>query len=144
MNPIITPPPAPTEPHATSWARNASLVAIASLRRRALEYRESFQAFWDNRDSTPDEKLEALGTSALPYLTAARTELACIEALAPLAGLTLGELLQPTDYEARREFIPEISDGQPTGRLTLAPPDEGFDAWGVQIVIPEPIPEIEP
>jgi hypothetical protein len=53
--------------------------------------------------------------------------------LATLAGKTLNDVIAPTDYMPRRQFLVDAE----TGAVTLAPPADGFDAWGRPIVIPE-------
>jgi hypothetical protein len=59
-----------------------------------------------------------------------------LEALAEIAGGELTDLISLEYVIPRREFIPAED-----GTATLAPPDEGFDAWGRPI--PEEPEEIE-
>lgn len=113
----------------------ASLVSGVNeqLNARVGAHRRFFTDFWDSSTATPDEILVALGPCAGLVLGAASESVMHIGNLAALVNKQVSDFLPAEEYEPRREFIP-----QPDGTVTLAPPTEGFDAWGKPIPIPEP------
>lgn len=110
----------------------------AELLRRVSVHKRNFSGFWDE-SPTPDELLEAMGDKAQTILSVAGENVDHIQRLAAILGLTLADLLPAEYWQPRRAFVPG-----PNGTLTLAPPAEGYDAWGRLIPVPEPIIEPEP
>lgn len=111
--------------------------ANAAKLARIQTQRESFDIFW-NSEATPDEILEDFGTDALRMLVSAQESVRHIATIAGLSGDELADVLPDECHVPRREFVVEIIDGSPTGRVTLAPPADGYDAWGRQIPETEP------
>jgi hypothetical protein len=67
----------------------------------------------------------------LLWLLSVRAERTLIETLAALRGHTLEEALGERFANPPREFLPSVDEnGQPTGWVTLGPPEPGHDAWG--------------
>jgi hypothetical protein len=108
----------------------------ADLAERIYRHRKGFSNFWDNQ-ITPDEILAAWGQRAGYMLMAASENAAHIARLAGIIGKTINDFIEPEFYEPRRAFIPAKD-----GTVTLAPPADGYDAWGR--LIPPPMPEPEP
>ena len=106
----------------------------AELAHRVDFHAKGFRAFWDSPE-TPDAILAAMGQAAPLVLGASRENLRNIGTLAAMVGKTLDDFISPADYEPRREFVVAQD-----GTITLAPPAEGFDAWGRKII--EETPEI--
>jgi hypothetical protein len=105
----------------------------AEIGRRSEQHASDFHAFWDDPICTPDEILAAMGDAAPIMLATASENLEGFTRLAALVGKTLNDVIAPADYMPRRQFIVD----EQTGAVTLAPPADGFDAWGRPIVIPE-------
>jgi hypothetical protein len=105
----------------------------AEIGRRSEQHASDFHAFWDDSICTPDEILEAMGDAAPLMLATASENLTGFARLAALVGKTLNDVISPADYMPRRQFIVD----EETGAVTLAPPADGFDAWGRPIVTPE-------
>lgn len=108
------------------------------LTRRVQVHKRNFTSFWDE-SVTPDELLVTMGNRAQLILASAGENIDHIGRLAAIAGVELDELLPPSMWQPRRAFIPG-----PNGTMTLAPPADGYDAWGRLIPVPEPEPEPEP
>ena len=110
----------------------------ATLRVRVNDHKVFFRALWKQQPTTPDAILDAMGPHAPVLLAAAIENLEHITRMAAAVGKTLHDFIAPEDYQPPRAFIIG-QDG-----ITLAPPAEGFDAWGNPIPEPEPEPEPEP
>ncbi len=104
----------------------------ASLAQRVFDHQSGFRAFWESSE-TPDAILEALGTNAQLVLAAAGENINHIGRLAAFAGKTVSDFLSDSEWMPRRDFVPGSN-----GTMTLAPPADGFDAWGNAIPTPEP------
>lgn len=98
------------------------------LSNRARFHIASFKEFWDNSLATPDEILEAMGSRAALWLACAAESVDHINRLAALVGKNVADFIPAEQFTPRRAFVP--SDG---GKVTLAPPAEGFDAHGLPI-----------
>ena len=136
MNIIPLPqPPAPTpaERGALSILAHVNSAAAQAVERQKLLY----GMFWDN-PATPDELLEQMGDNAPRMLAAAGESVRHLSSLAEIAGVQLPELIDIAFVLPRREFV--VTDSV----VTLAPPADGFDAWGKAIPVPEPEPQPEP
>jgi hypothetical protein len=120
---VEIPPPA-QQPQSQTLARHLLVTLNTELERRVDLHRRQFRLFWDSQ-TVPDDILADIGTNARVFLQSARINLASIDELAKLVGKTLTDAISPADFIPRREFI-EAEDGS----ATLAPPVEGFDAWG--------------
>lgn len=124
-------PEDPLQPRHERIARGLLARLNVELQRRAEYHAVDFHSFWDDPVCTPDEILEAMGDDAPRMLAAATENLTGFAKLAALAGKTLHDVISPADYMPRRGFIVDAE----TGVVTLAPPPEGFDAWGKPITI---------
>ena len=127
---VDVPPPAP-QPQSQLIARHLLFTLNTEIERRVDLHRRQFRLFWDSQ-TPPDDILEDIGTNARVFLQSARINLASIDELAKLVGKTLTDAISPADFLPRREFI-QAEDGS----ATLAPPTEGFDAWGRPIPQPD-------
>jgi hypothetical protein len=134
MNLIPIPPPI-SIPSAKKAAESLLEHINAELRRRVEYHSARYAEFWDSSD-LPDDILAEMGTNARTFYAAAGENIESIGRIAALVGLSVNDFIQPEHYAPRREVI--IAED---GSATLAPPDEGFDAWGRPI--PEPEPEEE-
>jgi hypothetical protein len=108
----------------------------AHLAERVHIHKRSFETFWDNQ-IPPDDILTAWGHRAGFMLMAASENAAHIARLAGIIGKTIDDFIEPEFYEPRRAFIPAKD-----GTVKLAPPADGYDAWGR--LIPPPMPEPQP
>lgn len=97
----------------------------AVFAQRVNDHRVFFRALWKQQE-TPDVILEKMGAYAPILLSAAIENLEHITRMAGSVGKTLHDFIAPEDYQPPREFI-STQDG-----IALAPPAEGFDAWGNQ------------
>lgn len=136
MNLIQLPTP-PPKPAAQSIAEDLLAGLNAEMARRVEHHAREFAKFWDSPE-TPDVILAAMGPYAILMLQAATENLSNIGKLAAMVGLTLDDAISPQHYMPRREFI--TTDGV----VTLAPPADGFDAWGRPLPDPKPAPAPEP
>jgi hypothetical protein len=102
----------------------------ASLAERVHEHISGFNTFWNSAEP-PDAILTAMGNKAGLMLATASENIAHIGRLAALIGKTVEDFITSDSYTPRRAFI--IAED---GTATLAPPAEGFDAWGREIPIP--------
>jgi hypothetical protein len=136
MELIPTAPPV-VIPLATQVAEGMIHDFNADLAERIHRHRAGFSKFWDNPLVTPDEILVGWGPRAVYMLMAASESLQHIGRLAGIIGKTLDDFIAMEHYEPRRQFIPAQD-----GTVTLAPPADGFDAWGNPIpTSPDPLPE---
>jgi len=127
-------PPTPAERGALSILAHVNSAAAQAVERQKMLY----GMFWDNA-ATPDELLEQMGDNAIRMLAAAGESVRHLTALAEIAGVQLPELIDLAFVLPRREFV--VTDSV----VTLAPPADGFDAWGCIIPPPpEPVEEDEP
>lgn len=137
MPTLIDLPIAPVKPAPQLIAESMLHKLNATLAQRIHDHRAFYRSFWDSPE-IPDDILLAMGAYAPVLLAAASENLEHITRLAALVGKTLHDFIAPEDYAPRRAFVIGQS-------ITLAPPAEGYDAWGRLIpVIPEPEPELEP
>lgn len=118
-------PPAPSV--AENTAANLLLGLNQNLAERILQHRNMFSAFWCNPEATPDDILAALVArgSAGILLASASENIDHIGRLAALVGKKVTDFIPEDQWLPRRAFLPG-----PGGGFTLAPPAEGFDAWG--------------
>jgi hypothetical protein len=140
---LINIPEPPQKSSARNMAENLLIGLNQNLEARVKAHKEMFAAFWDSQD-TPDDilaELNAAGGAGI-LLASAGENVDHIGRLAIFAGKNLEDFLPEADWKPRRAFIPT-----PQG-ITLAPPAEGFDAWGKEIpeVPAEPVvdPEVNP
>lgn len=132
----ITPPP--YRPAAEIIAEELLAGMNAKLALRIQDHISGFRAFWDSPE-TPDAICNALGTNGKIFIESSKESLRHIAALAAMAGKTLDDAISQDFYAPRRGIV--IAEN---GTITLAPPADGFDAWGRAIPAPEPEPEPEP
>jgi hypothetical protein len=125
---LFQPPPPPAERSARTVKRLLISTINAELVRRVHTHIDGVRLFWKS-ECTPDELVEELGTDAGPIVEASRANLRNLSDLAELVGLTLNNLMHPEDYLPPREITVNAD-----GTVTLAPPAEGFDAWGNPIL----------
>lgn len=109
-------------------AEHLLLTLNGELARRIEHHTKEFRRFWDS-EAVPDDILAHMGTNAGLFLAASVINLRGIEALAQLVGKTLDDAIPVADRIPRREIILHAD-----GTATLAPPAEGLDAWGRQIL----------
>lgn len=128
---LVDIPPPVQPPQSQVLARHLLFTLNTEIERRVDLHRRQFRLFWDSQ-TPPDDILADIGTNARVFLQSARINLASIDELAKLVGKTLTDAISPADFLPRREFI-EAEDGS----ATLAPPAEGFDAWGRPIPQPD-------
>lgn len=136
-------PSIPLDMPPAALQRGAARIDLANkaLSDFVYAHKSGFREFWSDPNETPDEKCAAMGVYALGYLTLAGASIAAMQGFAGAVGKDLTELILPEEWMPKREFVVEMIDGAPTGRISLAPPAEGFDAWGNPIppdVEPEP------
>jgi hypothetical protein len=130
---LIALPSGPPKPASAIIAETILIGINEELSRRIENHSREFHRFWDSA-ATPDDILAAMGPYAKLMLAASRANLENIHKLAQMVGKTLHDAISPEHWYPRRAFI-EGEDGS----VTLALPDEGFDAWGRPL--PPPIPE---
>lgn len=130
MNPpdFFNLPPPPQEPDRVLVARHLKASINVELQRRIENHYAGYRSFWD-APCTPDEVLAELGTDARAVIEASRANLRNLHELALLVGKTLLDFMPAENWMPRREFILNAD-----GSATLAPPAEGFDAWGKPIL----------
>lgn len=93
-----------------------------------------YDAFWNDPDATPDEILAELGPLAQQFVAVAGENVEHIATLAGIFGKALADFLPDESWQPRRAFVFGAN-----GAVTLAPPADGFDAWGKPIPAdPEP------
>lgn len=130
----ITPPP--TRPAAELIAEELLAGMNAEMARRVENHAAGFHRFWDSPE-TPDTIADALGDYGKLFLDSSRENLRNIGTIAAQVGKTLNDAIAPEHYNPRREII------LVGNRITLAPPADGYDAWGrlipVPVVEPEPV-----
>lgn len=129
MTTLIELPIAPVKPPAQLIAEHMLHKLNATLAERVNDHKVFFRKFWDSEE-TPDALLIAMGAYAPVLLAAASENLEHISRLAGIVGKTLHDFLAPDEYAPRRAFI-IAPDG-----ITLAPPADGYDAWGREIPAP--------
>lgn len=130
---LIDLPLAPVKPPAQLIAEHMLHKLNSTLAERVNDHRVFFRKFWESPE-TPDEILGSMGAYAPVLLAAAGENLEHISRLVGIVGKTLHDFLALEEYAPRRAFV--IADGS----ITLAPPAEGYDAWGWEIPTPpEPI-----
>lgn len=134
---LIDLPLAPVKPPAQLIAEHMLHKLNATLAERVNDHKVFFRKFWDSPE-TPDDLLIAMGAYAPVLLAAASENLEHITRLAGIVGKTLHDFLTAEEYSPQRAFI--IGENG----ITLAPPAEGYDAWGRLIPPPMPEPEIIP
>lgn len=139
MSQLLPIPESLAEPESRVVARRFSEMFEAEKLEEVRKYHRFHHAFWSNYRVTPDEILQRLDTAALRFLLIVRAKRTFLEALAALDNLTLADLIGTAFANPPRAFIPEFVAGAPTGRVTLADPADGHDAWGRPIPVePEP------
>jgi hypothetical protein len=132
MNIIPIPPPIEI-PEVQRIAISELSFVNASLARRVDEHKMRFVAFWRNYKHTPDSILAEMGSSAIIWLAVAGESVEHIGRLAAIVGKTVNDFLPVDMYVPPRAFIVHEDYS-----VTLADPQEGFDAWGRPIVEPAP------
>lgn len=83
----------------------ANEIAINLLRdinneaaRRAGSHRDSFNAFWQSTEATPQQICQQMGPQAALFFAIASANVQHIAAVAVIAGKTLDDFLQPSEY----------------------------------------------
>ena len=137
---IFTILPPPALPRAEAIAKSLLDRLNRELARRANQHAVDFDAFWNDPVCTPDEILAAMSSDAPLMLATASENLQGFARLAALAGRSLNDVIDPINYMPRRQFLVD----EVTSAVTLAPPADGFDAWGRPIPSPPPDPEPAP
>lgn len=134
---LITLPSPEPKSNATMLAEEMLCRLNGSLAERVHDHRVGFAKFWDSPE-TPDDIIAAMESNAGVLLAAAGENVEHIGRLAAIVGKTVLDFLPADHWTPRREII-IAEDG--TG--TIAPPAEGYDAWGRLILVfnPEPLPE---
>ena len=130
--------PSPSIPPAQVIAQHMLHRVNASLAERVHEHKAGFRAFWDSPEA-PDDILAAMGDKAAIMLATAGENVDHIGRLAAIVGKTVEDFLPAEHWQPRREFVVAQD-----GTVTLAPPADGYDAWGREIPQPEPEPEPQP
>jgi len=100
----------------------------AEFGRRIEEHKRLWAVLWLNPSATPAQIVAALGPRAAGIFAASRANVQHLAACAALAGgdlasIGLADFVQP----------PLEVTIHPDGTVTLAPPADGFDAWGRQL-----------
>ena len=151
MNLYQLPTPEP-RPSAEQKAEAMMVYLQSHAQTRFAYHVRAFQEFWDSPE-TPDELLEALNKLILDLpgggkspasailLGFAGENLEHLTKMAGAIGLTLTDFIPKELFMPRRQFIPN-----PDGTISLAPPAEGYDAWGrlIPVIEEEIIDEEEP
>lgn len=66
--------------------------------RRAGLHRDSFNAFWHSTEATPQQVCQQMGPKAALFFAIASANVQHIAAVAAIAGKTLDDFLQPSEY----------------------------------------------
>jgi hypothetical protein len=135
----ITPPA--EEPIARVTAKRIISRLLADFHHRAKTHVELYQEFWDS-SATPDEILTEINAileadgHPKNFFKATATESAMhLSNMATAVGKVVTDFI-PASYLVPRRQLLEAEDGT----VYLAPPAEGFDAWGKPITTnPEPL-----
>jgi hypothetical protein len=136
IEPIYTPTSPPEVPEAQRVAQDL-LAGLDPERARLIEHHaREFAKVWKNPRVTPDEILAAMGTNAILLLQGAQCSVANLAAIAAIQGKAITDIIPLADFYPPREFIP-----LPDGTVTLAPPADGFDAWGNPLPVETPAEE---
>ena len=124
---IIDITPQASRPEAELIAEDLLACVNSELGRRIENHTISFHKFWDSSE-TPDAIAAAMGDKGKLFIMTASQSLNDIGTLAAMVGKTLDDAISPEHYVPRREitFVGET--------IVLAPPAEGFDAWGKPVV----------
>lgn len=117
-------------PQAQSIANSLLSHANRTLNERVSEHRIRFHEFWDNVEP-PANIANAMGQHGGAYLAAASESIRHISELANIAGLSLNDIIHPSDYMPRLPLI-ENEDGT----LSVGSVD-GLDEYGRPIPVPE-------
>lgn len=123
-------PPTPTR--STVVAAAMMQAANEQLNLRVGIQRNLFDAFWNDPETTPDDILTALGSNAQQFVAIAFENVEHIATLAAIFNKQLSDFIDEESSMPRRAFI-----SGDNGTVTLAPPAEGFNAWGKEIPITE-------
>lgn len=123
MSQLIILPTPEVRPQAEIEAGQMLHALNATLAQRVHDHKVFYRKFWKST-VTPDALLVAMGAYAGVLLGAAGENLEHISRLAAIVGKTLHDFIAPEDYEPPRAFV--VTDGV----VTLAPPADGYDAWG--------------
>ena len=129
MNLVNIPTPDP-KPEAQIIADDMLAKLNANMGERVHAHQTMYRAFWSS-SVTPDEIIAAMGTNAGTLLGLASASVAHLATLAAIAGKSLHDFIQPSQYLPKREII--IA---PDGTGTIAE-KFGHDAWGNFIPVPE-------
>lgn len=111
---------------------------LGQLKDRCNVHIRNFVSLWDE-SLTPDAILANMAERAQKIIGCAGENKDHIERVSIILGVDLEELLPAKYWQPRRAFIPG-----PNGTMTLAPPADGYDAWGRLVPVPEPIIEDSP
>lgn len=131
---FVTLTPPPPKPAAELIAGELLAGLNAELARRIENHATGFALFWES-DATPDAIAEALGENGKLLIDASRENLRNLGTLAAMVEKTLDDFIPPEKYASRRAIT---FDG---GRIVLATPAPGHDAWGRPLpepIVPEP------
>jgi hypothetical protein len=81
---------------------------------RVQAHKGMWSDFWQNKDATPEEILEAMGTNAHLLLGSATESIRHINEVAGLAGKTAADFLEPEEIAGLRPMV-----GNEDGTVTL-------------------------
>lgn len=70
----------------------------AEAERRAGIQRDSYNAFWNSSEATPQQIADAMGNKAGLFFALASENVTHIARAAAVVGKTLGDFLQPSEY----------------------------------------------
>ena len=129
--------PTPTPRPSSEQKAEAMMVYLQSHAQTRFDYHvRAFKEFWESPES-PDELINALNQLILTLpndrqvpasailLGFAGENIEHLTKLAAALGRTLQDFIPEEYWTPRRAFIPN-----PDGTVSLAPPTEGYDAWG--------------
>ena len=93
----------------------------AEIDRRIAVRKESWTAFWENPQATPQEILEALGTQAVTALTASSVDAGWFRSLAASMGKDVAEFIPEQYLDLKSGWKVTLN---PDGTATATPPAE--------------------
>ncbi len=109
-----------------------ALDEITAQRRR--DQQRLYQLLW-NSPPPPDDVIAAMGADALTFLRVAQESVRHLGELGTIRANDATAFFPPGCVEPRRQFSVDPN----TGAVTLEPPADGFDAWGLPVA-PDPEP----
>lgn len=109
------------ESAASQIARGLTATMSAEIERRIAVREQSWSAFWENSQATPQEILSALGNQAATALTASSVDAGWFVSLAAATGKDVSEFIDPKFLELKDGWQVTMDED---GTATATPPAE--------------------